>query len=296
MPMSIAAVVISDVLGVAPLYGVVAIGFVLVYRFTGVLNFAHGSLVALGAYCAYVAWTHFGISSVPVLVAVSMVVGAGIGGLLYAILIRYLIGRPTIAIVLVTIAVGIVLNGLMQMVFTSAPLTVPNTEFAAQLTSLPGGITMSYASAVLLAIYVCLVTDLPVVLRYSRLGIQSRAAGEDPKLASYRGINVHVVFASAWAAATLAAFSAGTLYSMTHPVSISIGILAFKGFPAAMVGGMDSIRGTLVGAVIVATGEALAFQFVNSLLSDVVPFAIMIIVLFVRPWGLFGTRELIDRV
>ena len=138
--------------------------------------------------------------------------------------------------------------------------------------------------------------SLFVFLRFGRWGVRMRAAGQNPLLAAQRGINLHAIYALAWGLSTLTGSLAGMLMALDSGLDATMIIIGLKAFPAALVGGLDSLLGALVGALIVATAEVLLIHYVDPLLADVVPFLVLIAMLFVRPWGLFGTREELDRV
>jgi branched-chain amino acid transport system permease protein len=123
-----------------------------------------------------------------------------------------------------------------------------------------------------------------------------RAAGQNPLLASQRGIQLHGVYALAWGLSTFTAGLAGMLISLDSRLDGTMVMLGLKAFPAVLVGGLDSLAGALIGSAIVAIAEVLLIQYVNPLLSDVVPFVVLLAVLVVRPWGLFGSKEELDRV
>ena len=135
-----------------------------------------------------------------------------------------------------------------------------------------------------------------VFLRFGRWGVRMRAAGQSPLLAAQRGINLHAVYALAWSLSTLTGSVAGMLIALDSGLTGTMVVIGLKAFPAALVGGLDSLLGALVGALIVASAEVLLIHYVDPLLSDVVPFLVLIAMLIVRPWGLFGTREELDRV
>lgn len=288
--------VVFDVLVLAPLYGMVALGFVIIYRFTGVLNFAQGALFAVGAYLLYVCLE---LWHLPFAICMA-VVGAGgafVGVAIYLVAIKPLSGRSILAIILVTIALGSIVQGILILFFSARPYSLLSIRDLADAPVFNvAGHQLPVASALMTAIYLILLLILTFAFRFLSIGIKGRAAGENPALASYRGIRVYWVFGLAWAIATSCAFLAGAIHVMNHQLSPAIVEVALHGFAAAMVGGLDSIWGTLLGAVLVALGVSIAFQFVNPLLSDVVPFAIMLAILYVRPWGVWGSAELIDRV
>jgi branched-chain amino acid transport system permease protein len=223
--------------------------------------------------------------------------GFAFGLALYTTMFKPLSGRSVLAVILVTIALGTVVQGGLILLFTARPYSIKTLKhLEASLWSLPGGHHVSAASMLMLVVYFVLLVGLGALFTYLSAGMRGRAAGENPVLASYRGIRVHWVFGIAWAIAAFTAFLSGSIYILNHQLSPNVAEIALHGFAAAMVGGLDSIAGTLLGAILVAAGVSIAFQYVNPLLSDVMPYVIMFVVLYVRPWGIWGSPEMIDRV
>jgi branched-chain amino acid transport system permease protein len=141
-----------------------------------------------------------------------------------------------------------------------------------------------------------LFAGLFLFLRLSPLGIQMRAAGERALLAAQRGINFHLIFALAWALASFAGALAGMLYANNVRLEPSLDVLGLKAFAVALVGGLDSLAGVLPAALLVALVEVLSVRYGDPLLADVSPFLCLLAMLLVRPWGLFGTKEELERV
>jgi branched-chain amino acid transport system permease protein len=133
-------------------------------------------------------------------------------------------------------------------------------------------------------------------MRFGRWGMRMRAAGQNPLLAAQRGINLHLVFALAWGLSTFTGSIAGMLIALDSGLDSTMVLIGLKAFPAALVGGLDSLVGALVGALIIAAVEVGVIRFVDPLLAEVVPFLVLIATLIVRPWGLLGTKEELDRV
>ena len=158
------------------------------------------------------------------------------------------------------------------------------------------GVQISAASLAIVFLTVVVYAGLFVFLQFTRWGVRMRAAGQNPLLAEQRGIRLHGVYAFAWGLSTFTASLAGMLLRSIPGSSSTMATIGLKAFPAALVGGLDSLLGAAIGALIVATAEIAAIQYVNPLLSDVVPFVVLLIVLAIRPWGLFGSREQLDRV
>src|SRR5919198_169794 len=152
------------------------------------------------------------------------------------------------------------------------------------------------AVLVMVGAAVVLFAALFVFLKVSPLGIRMRAAGERALLASQRGIDFHGVFALSWGLAAFAGGLAGMIYSSNVRLEPSIGILGLRAFGVALVGGLDSLGGVIPAALLVAAVEVASVRYGNALLSDVSPFVCLLVALLIRPWGLFGTKEELERV
>jgi branched-chain amino acid transport system permease protein len=278
------------------IYALIACGYVLIYRVSRVLNLAHGELMMLGAYLVLATASLFNGEPVMAL-GVAILLGLVVGGLVYVFLMRKMTGEMVLAAILATVALGILIRGIVVLVWSAAQqypaqaLGVPNPSIV-----LFHDARISLWSAVLVATNAAVYAALFFFLRFGRWGMRMRAAGQSPLLAAQRGINLHGVYALAWSLSTLTGALAGILMALDSGLTASMPVIGLKAFPAALVGGLDSLAGALVGAAIVASAEVLLIYYVDPLLSDVVPFLVLIAMLVVRPWGLFGTREELDRV
>jgi branched-chain amino acid transport system permease protein len=274
----------------------IACGYVLIYRVSRVLNLAHGELMMVGSYLLLTtAWTFTSspFTAIVAAIALSLLVGV----LVYVFLMRKMTGEMVLAAVLTTIALGILLRGLTVLIWSAqVQYPIKPLGFANASLALPGGARISTFAALLVLTTAVVYGSLFVFLRFGRWGVRMRAAGQNPLLAAQRGINLHAIYALAWGLSTLTGSLAGMLIALDSGLDATMIIIGLKAFPAALVGGLDSLVGTLVGALIVATAEVLLIHYVDPLLYDVVPFLVLIAMLFVRPWGLFGTREELDRV
>ena len=280
----------------AAIYALISCGYVLIYRVSRVLNLAHGELMMLGAYLLLtVAWS-FALNP---LVAIGAALGLSllVGALVYLFLMRKMTGEMVLAAVLATVALGILLRGLVILIW-SAQIQYPGQALGLANPSLPlwGGARISLYGALLIGTTALVYGLLLAFLRFGRWGVRMRAAGQSPLLAAQRGINLHAIYALAWGLSTLTGSLAGMLIALDTGLSGTIVLIGLKAFPAALVGGLDSLVGALAGSLIVAAAEVLLIHYVDPLLADVVPFLVLIAMLIVRPWGLFGTREALDRV
>jgi branched-chain amino acid transport system permease protein len=285
-----------NIVVLASIYALIACGYVLIYRVSRVLNLAHGELMMLGAYLLLSTAAMFSGNAFAA-IAAAIVLSLTVGVLVYVLLMRKMAGEMVLAAVLTTVALGILLRGLMVLIFTAQQqypgqaLGLSNPALA-----LPGGGRISTFAAAIVVATALAYGGLFLFLQFGRWGVRMRAAGQNPLLAAQRGISLHAIYALAWGISTLTGSIAGMLIALDSGLTSSMAIIGLKAFPAALVGGLDSLLGALLGAVIVGAAEVLSIQYIDPLLSDVVPFLVLIAALILRPWGLFGTREELDRV
>ena len=284
-----------NIVVLASIYALIACGYVMIYRVSRVLNLAHGELMMLGAYMLLATASLFSGHAAMALGA-AIVLSVVVGLLVYVFLMRKMTGEMVLAAILTTVALGILIRGLVVLLW-SAQQQYPAQALGVTNPSLViGSARISLWSAVLVLTNIAVYAGLFAFLRFGRWGIRMRAAGQNPLLAAQRGIKLHSVYALAWSLSTLTGALAGILMALDSGLTTSLPVIGLKAFPAALVGGLDSLAGALVGALIVAAAEVLLIYYVDPLLSDVVPFLVLIAMLIVRPWGLFGTREELDRV
>jgi branched-chain amino acid transport system permease protein len=285
-----------NIVVLASIYALIACGYVLIYRVSRVLNLAHGELMMLGAYLLLATASLFtGHPAMAITAAILLSLTAGV--LVYVFLMRKMTGEMVLAAILTTVALGILIRGVIVLIWSSQQqypaqaLHVPNPSL-----TLIGDARISLWSAVLVVMTAVVYGGLFFFLRFGRWGMRMRAAGQNPLLAAQRGINLHGVYALAWSLSTLTGALAGMLMALDSGITVGMPVIGLKAFPAALVGGLDSLVGALIGGLIIAAAEVLLIYYVDPLLSDVVPFLVLVAMLIVRPWGLFGTREELDRV
>ena len=287
---------VVNIVVLASIYALIACGYVLIYRVSRVLNLAHGELMMLGAYLLLATASLFSEHPAMALAAAALL-SLLTGALVYVFLMRKMTGEMVLAAILTTVALGILIRGVVVLIWSAqqqypaVALGVANPSL-----SLLGGARISIWSLALVLTNLAVYCGLFLFLNFSRWGMRMRAAGQNPLLAAQRGINLHRVYALAWSLSTLTGALAGILMALDSGLTTSMPVIGLKAFPAALVGGLDSLAGALLGALIVASAEVLLIYYVDPLLSDVVPFLVLIAMLGVRPWGLFGTREELDRV
>ena len=280
----------------AAFYVLLGMGYVLIYRATRVLNLAHGDLMVAGAYIFYQALL---ISSGNLAIAiVAGILGAIVlGAAVYLGIMRPLAGYPVAVGVLATIALGIVLRVAVTLIWSGQ--TRYPAEYLGQVgqpTELLSGVFVSRIDAGIILAAAIAMVGVPWLLQRAAVGVEMRGVAENPLLAAQRGINIHVINAVSWSAATLMATIAGVFFALKVRLGPDIWYVGLAGFAPALVGGMDSLRGILIGALIVATVELLAARYIAPQVAIAAPYLVLLVALWIRPWGLYGSREELERV
>jgi len=283
----------ATVLILTSTYALLAAGIVILYKASRVINFAHGELAIVGGYLFYSLGIFSG-QSLWLSILGTAVFSVICGGAIYLVVLRRLVGEPFYVSILVTVGIAIVFKALIIIVWKAQRVTITVADQTAM--TFAGGATISVMDVVSIVATILFYLGLFSFFRYSQLGLQFRGTAENPLLASQRRVNVNAILALAWAIAVFAACLSGVLYggrALLSPESVLIGL---SGLTAALVGGLDSFRGAILGAVIVASAEYVTVRLVDPILSEAVPFIVLLVVMVFRPWGLLGTQEELDRV
>jgi branched-chain amino acid transport system permease protein len=276
-------------LALGSIYGLVALGFAVVFKATEVFNFAQGMFVVCGAYLVVT-----GITSLQLpfpLAILFMVVGAGlIGILIHKLLIQPLSGQPMLAVIMLTIALSIALRALIEIIYGSQGLTLntplPNGVFKiGELRISQLHLTAAVVSWGCMAVF-------GAFFRYTSIGLLMRATADGHEAAVVSGINVNVMNRLAWAIGCILAAIGGLFLGQLQIVSTELETIGLLALPAVVIGGMQSIPGAIVGGLLVGLIEQLAASYISPKSSDIVIYALLLLILMVRPWGLFGQREL----
>jgi branched-chain amino acid transport system permease protein len=280
----------------ASFYALLGMGYVLIYRATRVLNLAHGDLMVFGAFIFYQALVTTGGNLIVAILAA--VAGAGLlGALVYAVVLRPLAGFPVAVGVLATIALGISLRSVITLIWSGQ--TRYPAEFLGPVgrpIELFGGIAISGIDLVIVLAAVLAMIGIPMALQRARTGVEMRGVAENALLAAQRGINIHATNALSWAAAAIMATIAGVFFALKVRLGTDIWFVGLAGFAPALIGGMDSLRGVAIGALIVAVAEVLAARFVAPQVALAAPFLVLLVALWIRPWGIDGSREELERI
>ena len=287
-----AAQIIVGAVTLGCIYGLVGVGFVILYRSTGVVSFAQGSFMLVGALVFYSLTASLGWSLIPGLLCATVIMGV-IGAGSYLVVFGHVFDSKPFTISVATIALGTLIAAITALIWGSTILNLPNL-ISFNAIHLPLDLTVTPVNLFTIALAVVVIGSLMVVLKRTRIGLQMRAVADVPALATYLGINVAKVSALAWGLAAATAGTAGIAYSIgtsLDPASIvALGLLAF---PGILLGGLDSIGGALVGGVILALVQSATTVLVGGEWSDVVGYGLLLAVLVVRPSGMFGRKEVI---
>jgi branched-chain amino acid transport system permease protein len=296
--MTLIQVVINGV-ALASVYAMVALGFVIIYKATQVINFSQPSLLLLGGYWVF----YFGVVwDLPfwVAVAVAAAVSAATGVFIERVALRPMVGKPIFAVAIMTIGINIVLFTIALNLFDFR-LRPMGDPWGLQ-TFRVGDLVLAHRRLAAIVVAVILVSALLAFFKYSRMGLAIRAAAFDQEVALSQGVSVTAVFALSWAIASVLAMFGGVFIGAGFGLDETGAVVALKALPVIVVGGIDSIAGALVGAVIIGIAETFTStyqpqyaEFLGRNFSQVVPYLVMFVVLLVRPYGLFGTKE-IERV
>jgi len=279
-------------LAVGAIYGLVAMGFAVIYKATGIVNFAQGEMGMLSAYTTWSLATMLGTGSLATVV-LAIVVGALLGLLCERLIMRPMLGEPVLSVVLVTVGLAVVLRSIVTIIWGASPHKF-EVAGADDIVSM-GGIGLRVSQLGVLAALLLAVAGFWYFLGHSRFGVAMRAVAADEKTARLMGVSTARVQAVAWASASGLAGLAGALFAVIYGLTPTIYELGLKAFPATVLGGFDSVLGSGVSGLIIGVLENMTGGYLSSSLKEIAGFMLILVVLMVRPFGLFGEKR-IERV
>jgi branched-chain amino acid transport system permease protein len=271
------------------IYGLIALGFVLIYKATETVSFAQGDLMMLGAFGGLAGMTMLGFPfwlAVPAAIAAMALFGV----LTERVVIRPILGQPAFSIVMLTIGIGYVARGLITMLpgigtdTHTLPVPYRNVTWNA------GGLILSAEHMVVIVVTALLCLGLFAMFRYSKLGIAMQASSQNQLAAYYMGIPVKRLNGLVWGLAAAVAAIAGLLLAPITFVHANMGFIGLKAFPAAVVGGFGSLPGAIVGGLIIGIVESLSGFYLPEGFKDIAAYVVVLIMLMVKPNGLFGDK------
>ena len=281
---------------VGTLYALVALGFVIIYKATGIINFAQGALALVGAYLTYNASQTWGLPFFASVLLAVLACGA-LGLLIERVILSRMVGQPVFAVIMITIGLSIVIEQIVIMIWGGG--TLPLADPWGLSTIAVGGVTVAKSDLARIVVAALLLAAFFAFFKFSVLGVAMRATASDQEAALAQGISVRRIVGVTWAVAAAIATTAGVLLaSGGRGVEPSLGIIALVAFPAVILGGLDSPGGAVVGGIIIGIVEVMTSgysdrlpEFLGANFQRVTPYVVLVLILLVRPYGLFGTRE-----
>jgi len=279
------------------IYALIAIGFVIILKCSEVFNIAQGHFVLIGGYLGY---TFLVTCGLPIWAALGAAIGTAIimGLLIERLILRPLLGAPVLAVIMATIALATILGGLATLIW--------GAEYKAYHGLLPtvtlkvGALSIPSESLIGLIVSVVCVTILMLLFRYTKIGLAMRATAEDLQVVQSVGIRATTVYAVSWIIACVVGVIGGILLGGVSGANMELADVGLKAFAVVLLGGVDSIGGSIIAGIILGMLENVAAGYLDPLLpggglAQVFPFIVMIIVLIFRPYGLFGLAR-IERI
>ena len=293
--------IIFNGLAVGAIYSLIALGFVLIFKSTGILNFAQGELVMFGAFICYGLTV---LLKVPYVLAflITLPLGALLGVIINLLFFKRMVGEPVFSNIMMTVGLASILTSVAGFIWGHDVYALPS-PFTNKTVTL-GGVILSLGYVYTLVVSILFVILFILFFNRSLLGIAMRGTAEDQNTAGLMGINVKRIFMMTWAIGTVVAGVAGIFLAEQTFVRLAMSHTGIKAMSAAILGGMNSIGGAILGGILVGVVENLSATYLSGMeignfrfgdIKDVTAFAVMIIVLMIRPHGIFGTEK-IERV
>lgn len=278
-------------IAVGAIYAITALGFVLVFKATSVLNFGHGAFLMLASYLSVTVLVTMDLPFWAGLVIVAVLL-AVLGVTLHYTIMRHMVGKAFFSVVLVTVGFEIVIRALLLIFYGPQPRgrvsKLPTGDVTIAGTNVP------YVNLIILATAAVIATGFLLFFSRSRLGLHMRAVADGLEPAAAMGIDPNKIYAAAWAFGLALAAIGGVLYAHYTPsINLQLQAVGLRAFPAAILGGIDSVGGAIIGGLIVGIVESLGAGYLGAEWRDPIAFGIMFVVLLWRPSGLFGTKELV---
>jgi len=281
-------------LSMGSIYALVALGFVLIYKATSILNLAQGEFLMVGAYICLSITLDFGLNFIASFM-LTMVFSVILGLAVERLVLRPLIGEPIISVIMVTLGLTYILRGLVIMIWGN---DIRQFNIFPEQPVDFWGVKLTYLYLYSLGISLILLTVFAIFFKYARTGIFMRAVADHQTAAQSMGISVKGVFAMSWCIAAVVSSIGGILVGNIAGVGVDLSYIGLKVLPAVILGGLDSILGAIIGGLIVGVLEFLSAGYLDPYIpaiNEVFPFIVLVLVLMIKPYGLFGIEE-IERV
>jgi branched-chain amino acid transport system permease protein len=283
---------------IGSIYSAVALGFVIIYKATRVVNFAQGELLMIGAYVCYAFLVQMHVPFWAALL-LTILFGMVLAMFVERLILRPMIGEPIISIIMVTIGLSLVLRSLVAAIWGTEILVYEPKLFPQEMVEIAGlPISLEFVWCFILSLV--LLAVFSVFFKYSKAGVAMRATAFNQQVAQSMGISVKHIFALSWVISAVVSGIGGVLIGNINGINSSLYHFGLKVFPATILGGLDSILGAALGGMIIGILENLSDGFCKTYLNlsgvkEVAPYVFLVIILMIKPYGLFGTKD-IERV
>jgi len=280
---------------VGSVYGLIALGFVLLYKSTGVFNFAYGQIVVLGAFICYALAVQAGLSFL-LAIPLTLLLSFFLGFVIERLFMRPMIGQPLLGIIMMTIGLVSLLRGIILAGWPTVQDIYPAYLPEAPLSI--GGILVPQVNFWAFVVASVLVAAFAVFFRFTKVGMAMRATAEDEQVAQTVGVNVERIFGLSWAISSTVAALAGILLATLLFLSINLEAIGLFSLSAVVVGGLESLLGAVIGGVIIGLVEQFSEGYLGDLVPGikmVAPYVVLLLILIIRPYGLFGYKR-IERI
>ena len=281
-------------LSIGFLYAIAALGFVMIFKSSSVLNFAHGQLLAMGAFLflVFAGWAGLPI---PLAFLATLLCSFALGFVIERLFLRPLIGEALVEVIMMTIGLAYMFRGLLLFIFGGNLFNYP--DFLPKNLSIHWGavsVPPVYAATFIIGIIFLLLFGF--FFKYSSQGIYMRSVADNQTAALSLGVHVRRVFALSWAIASVVCAISGIILGIINGINVhQLGDVGLKVFPVVILGGLESIGGAIIGGVIIGLVETFTGGYISTSLREVVPYVLLVLILLVKPYGLFGLKE-IERV
>ena len=283
--MRLFADLLASGVAIGAIYGLIAMGFAVIYKATGLANFAQGEMSMIVAYIAWTIATTL-TGNIFVVVAGSIAVAVLLGLAVERFIMRPMLGEPIFSTVLVTIGVAVVLRSLITLVWDAYPHAL-NLGVGRDVVKL-AGVSLRGAQIGAVVTLLAVMAAFYLFFRFSKIGVAMRAVAADDRTALLMGVSAARIHAIAWGCSSAIAGIAGVLFALVYDLSPAMFQLGLKSFPASILGGLDSVIGSGFGGILIGVSEALAGVILQPSLKSAFSFGLLILVLLVRPQGLLG--------
>ena len=273
-------------------YALIALGLVLVCKSTKIINLAFGQIMVIVAYLIATFYVSMGLNLVLSLLLV-FAISALLGLFLERFTMRPLLGQGLLPMVIITLVISIFFEGVVTIFWADKEKYL---SIISQQALHFGGISIQYSYLWAFIITILIFGLMVFLFRYTRVGLAMRAVAEDHQLSQAMGIGVKRIFAISWAISCVVAAAAGLLLGNISLVSPSMGYLGLaKALPVLLLGGLESVPGALLGGIFIGVAESVGGAYAGGEYGDIIPFSLMLLILLIRPYGLFGERR-IERI